>query len=143
MKGVSQLVSHSSLLIISMIGMGLIVGGVSDYLFDTEKTLTRLELNNIANKVKANFIKVYSLANTTSGYVTGTFEISVAEKGGGKRVLLDANPDNFTLSATFNNEKIEIVRSLNIDANVSGIAYLPAFLVLEKINGNITIRLVE
>lgn len=143
MKGVSPLVSHSSLLIISIIGLGLIVGTVSDYLFDTEKTLTKLELNNIANKVKTNFIKVYSLANTTSGYVTGIFELSVAEKVGGKKVLLDANADNFTLSATFNNEKIEIVRSLNIDANISGIAYLPASLVLEKINGNITIRLVE
>ena len=143
MKGASQLVSHSSLLIISIIAMGMIVSGVSDYLFSTETTITRLELNNVANIVKSNLIKVYSVANSSSPYISGKFHLPVAERVGSNRVLIEANSDNFTLSVNLRNEKIEITRSYNIDANITGRAYLPASFELEKIDQNITIRLVE
>ncbi len=142
MRGASQIVSHTSLLLISIVAMGMIVSGISDYLFNTEKIITRLELNNIANIVQSNVLKIYSLANTSS-YISGKFFLPVAEKIGSKRVFIEANSDNFTLSVNLKNENIRIVRSFEIDANITGKAYLPAYLELEKLNEEVSIRLVE
>lgn len=143
MKGVSQILSHSTFLVIGIIAMGMVVASVSDYLFDTEERLTRLELNYIANNIKSNLLKVYSLANSSSEYVTGNFQIPVAEKLGNRKIYLEINETVLRMILNLENKEIEIIRDLNIDANLTGRTYLPASFDLEKINGEINIRLIE
>jgi hypothetical protein len=143
MKGVSPILSHSTLLVIGIIAMGLIIVSIADFLSDTEETLTTLELNYMANTLKTNLLKIYSVANSSSDSVNGKFQIPVAEKIGSKRIYVEADNNFLKIIANLKNKKIEISRAINIDANVTGKVYLPAFFELEKTGEDVSIRLVE
>ena len=95
------------------------------------------------NNIKFNLMRIYSIANSSSEFMNGTFEIPVIEKIGSKQILAEFNQSDLILSTNVRNEKIEIVRKINLDANFSGIAYFPAKFVLEKIDDEISIRMIE
>lgn len=143
MKGVSQLISHSTTLVIGITALGMLVIGITSFLFDMETDLTELEMNYLANNVKFSVMRIYSMANTSSQFVNGTFEIPILEKIGNKQILAEFDEANLILSTNVDNQEIKVTRKINLDANLTGRVYFPAKFILEKQNGEISIRMIE
>jgi hypothetical protein len=142
MKAVTPILSHSSLLLIGLIAVSLIIVSLSTSFSTTERDLIRTELNYIAESAKNKVLEVYILANQSSEYFNSSFELELPEKIGERNYLLKLDQENLTASMSFKNENIEVVRTINIDAQMSGESYLPASILVEKSGGIITIDLV-
>jgi len=142
MKAVHPVLSHTALLLIGLIAMSLIIVSISSLFSKTEKNLVTSEMNYIAESAKNKILEIYSMVNRTMEYSNGTFQLNLPEKIGDKKYTLSLNQDNLTVKMPFENEIIEVNRTLNIDAELNGESYLPASIEIEKIGGIITINLV-
>ena len=143
MKAVAPILSHSALLLIGLIAVSLIIVSLSSSFSKTEKDLIRTELNYIAESAKNKILEIYSIANQTMEYSNSSFQLNLPQKIGERNYLLKLNQENLTVSMSFKNENIEVVRTLNIDAHLSGEAYLPASIIAENNGGIITMDLVD
>ena len=142
MKAITPIVSHSALLLIGLIAVSLIIISVSSSFSKTERDLIRGELNYIAETAKNKILEIYSLTNQTMEYSNSSFQLNLPQKIGENKYLLMLDQENLTVSMSFKNEVIEIVKTLNIDAELTGEAYIPASILVEKTGGNVTINLV-
>ncbi len=142
MRAVTPILSHSALLLIGLIAVSLIIVSISTSFSKTEKDLIRSEMNFIAEAAKDKILEIYSAASQATEYSNSSFQLGLPQKIGENKYLLSLNQDNLTVSIAFKNEEIEIAKALNIDAELSGEAYLPASILAEKVGGNITISLV-
>ena len=143
MKAVTPILSHSALLLIGLIAVSLIIVSLSTSFSTTERDLIRTELNYIAESAKNKILEIYTMANQSSEYFNSSFELELPEKIGERNYLLKLEQENLTASMSFKNQNIEVVRTLNIDAQLNGEAYMPASILLEKSGGIITIDLVD
>jgi hypothetical protein len=141
MKGVYPTLSHSLLLLLGLLSLGLIVVSVSASLARTEKNLITLELNYVANSVEDKILEVYSLAD--SNYSTGKFRLDLPERIGNRKYSLTLTGNVLLVNMTVRGEPIEISRSLNIDAELNGSSFMPASISLERDGGITRIGLVE
>lgn len=142
MKAIYPTLSHSTLLLIGLIAMSLILVSIYSFISDLEKNMTYLDLNYIADSTKNEILEVYSLANQSSNYSKGTFQLSLPEKIGNRKYSISFNQNNLLVSVPLRTDIVETTRQLKINATLSGTAYLPAKLNMEKQNGNIYINLV-
>ena len=131
MKAVTPILSHSSLLLIGLLAVSLIIVSLSNSFSSTESDLIRTELNYIAESAKDKIIEIYSLANQSSEYFNSSFGLDLPEKIGERNYLLKIDQENLTASMSFKNENIEVVRTINIDAQLNGEAYMPASILEE------------
>ncbi len=69
--------------------------------------------------------------------------MNLPEKIGERKYSLTLYQNNLIVSLPLKNEIIEVNRTLNIDAELSGESYLPASIEIEKIGGITTISLVD
>ena len=143
MKGIDPLLSHGILLLLGLVAMSLLIVSVSISLSTTEKNLISLELNFVAESVKNKIIEVYSLANQSSNYTTGLFELNLPEKIGNKRYSVTLSQNNLLVNTSFGNQPINVAISLPIDAELSGSQNMPFFIKVDKSNGQIKIGLVK
>ena len=142
MKAVTPILSHGSLLLIGLIAVSLIIASLSSSFSTTESDLIRTELNYIAESAKARVLEAYSIASHPSEYFNSSFVLDLPEKIGERNYLLRLDQENLTVIMSFKNENIEIVKTLNIDAQMNGESYLPASILAENSGGTITIDLV-
>lgn len=143
MKAVYPTLSHSTLLLIGLIAMSLVLVSIYSFISDMEKGLTYLELNYIGDSIKNKVLEIYSLANQSSNYSKGTFQLSLPEKIGNRKYTITFYQNDLFVSVPLRSDIIEINRPLKINATLSGTAYLPAKLSMEKNqNGDIYINLV-
>jgi cell shape-determining protein MreC len=142
MKAVTPILSHSSLLLIGLIAVSLIIVSLSTSFSTTESDLVRTELNYIVESAKSRILEVYNIASQQSEYFNSSFELGLPEKIGERKYLLKLDQENLTVSMSFKNENIEIVKTLNINAQMNGESYLPASILAENSGGIITIDLV-
>jgi len=140
MKGVHPILSHSALLIIGLVAMGMIVASLSSSFSKTEKNLIRAEAEYIAESAKGKILQIYSLVNQ-SDYSEGTFQLDLPEKIGDKKYTLLLSQNMLTLRMPFENDYIEVNKKVNINASLSGEKMLPASIAVEK-DGAITMELV-
>jgi len=143
MKGIYPTLSHSILLLLGLISMSVIILAISTSLSRTERDLTVVELNFIADSVKNKIVEVYSLANQSSSYSTGLFYLDLPEKIGNKKYSITLYQNSLIVNATVKNEPIEIIRTLGIDAELSGSYFMPVSIKIEKQNGIIKIGLIK
>ena len=141
MKGVHPILSHSVLLIVGLVAMGMIISSLSSTFSNTESRLVRAEADYIAESARDRLLEIYNLANK-SDYSKGNFQLNLPEKIGDKKYLLMLGQDTLTIRMPFDNENVEVIKTLNIDANISGETYLPASVSVEKSGGLITMELV-
>jgi glyceraldehyde-3-phosphate dehydrogenase/erythrose-4-phosphate dehydrogenase len=142
MKGIHPVLSHTTLLLIGLIAMSLIIVSISSLFSKTEKDLVTSEINYIAESTKNKILEIYNMANQTTEYINGTFQLNLPETIGDKKYTLILNQNNLTVLMPFENENIEVNRTLNIDAQLNGESYLPASIEIEKTGGIITMNLV-
>jgi len=142
MKAVYPTLSHSTLLLIGLIAMSLILVSIYSFISDLEKNMTYLDLNYIADSTKNKILEVYSLANQSSNYSKGTFQLSLPEKIGNRKYSITFYQNDLMVSVPLKTDIIEVSRQLKINATLSGTAYLPATLNMEKQDGDIYINLV-
>jgi hypothetical protein len=141
MKGVHPILSHSVLLIIGLVAMGMVMASLSSTFSQTEKNLIRAEVDYVAESAKVRLLEIYSLTEQ-SDYSNGTFQLDLPEKIGDKKYLLILSQNLLTVRMPFENDKIEVNKTLNIDAEFSGETYLPASVDVEKTDGILTMELV-
>lgn len=140
MKGVHPILSHSALLIIGLVAMGMIVSSLSSSFSKTEGNLVRAEAEYVAEAAKNNILQIYSLANQ-SDYSEGTFQLDLPEKIGDKKYTIMLSQNLLTLRMPFENDYMEINKTINIDAVLVGEAMLPASIAVDK-DAIITMELV-
>jgi hypothetical protein len=144
MKAVYPTLSHSTLLLIGLISMTMIIASVYSFASRLERDVASLELNYIADSFKNKLLEIYSLANQSSNYSDGTFQTSLPEKIGNRKYSVTLYSNGLTVNMSFKGETIEIDRQLKIEANLSGISYIPASIKMKKTqDGNVSIWLVE
>ena len=143
MKGVYPTLSHSILLLLSLIAMSLIIASISISLSRTETSLVSVELNFFADSVKNKILEAYSLANQSSNYTEGKFQINLPEKIGNKKYSITLYQNILLVNTSVNNEPIEISRILSIDAELSGTSFMPVSIKVDKQNGKIKIGLIK
>lgn len=141
MKGVHPILSHSALLIIGLVAMGMIVASLSSSFSKTERSLINSEVDYIAESAKVKILEIYNLASQ-SEFSNGTFNLDMPEKIGDKKYLLILNQNLLTVRMPFENDNIEVNRTLGIDANIGGESYMPASINVQKIGGLVTMELV-
>jgi len=142
MKAIYPTLSHSVLLLIGLIAMSLILFSIYSFISDLEKDTSYLYLNYIADSTKNKILEVYSLANQSSDYSKGAFQLSLPEKIGNRRYTITFYQNDLVVSVPLRSDIIEVSRQLKINATLSGTSYLPATLEIEKQNGDIYINLV-
>jgi hypothetical protein len=142
MKGIHPLLSHTTLLLVGLIAMSLIIVSISSLFSKTEKDLVKSEINYIAESAKNKILEIYSIANQTTEYTNGAFQLNLPETIGDRKYILSLNQNNLTVFMPFENENIEVNRTLNIDAQLNGESYLPTSIEVEKAGGIITMNLV-
>ena len=140
MKGVHPILSHSVLLVISLVAMGMIIASLTASFSGTESGLLRAEIDYIAETARSEVLDIYQLASQ-SDYTNGTFELELPEKIGDKKYVLLLEDSKLKVRMPFENDFVEVEKTLNINAQLSGEASLPASLVVEK-NGVMSISLV-
>jgi hypothetical protein len=143
MRGIYPTLSHSILLLLSLIAMSLIIASISISLSRTEANLVLVELNFVADSVKNKILEAYSLANQSSNYTTGLFQLNLPEKIGNKKYSITLYQNSLLVNTSVNNEPIEINRILPIDAELNGTYFLPVSIKVEKENGKIKIGLIK
>ena len=141
MKGVHPILSHTALLVIGLVAMGMIVASLSSSFSKTERSLINSEVDYIAESAKVKILEIYNLASQ-SEFSNGTFNLDMPEKIGDKKYLLILNQNLLTVRMPFENDNIEVNRTLGIDANIGGESYMPASINVQKIGGLVTMELV-
>ena len=142
MKGIYPTLSHSVLLLLGLIAMSLIISSIYLSLSRIERDLTIVELNYFADSIKSKILEVYSLANQSSNYTTGLFELNLPEKIGNKKYSITLNQDLLLVNTSVRNEPVEISRKLSIDAEISGASLMPASIKVDKQDEKIRIGLI-
>ena len=140
MKGVHPVLSHSTLLVIGLVAMGMIVASLSSSFSSMEGNLVRAESEYMAESAKSKLLEIYSLANQ-SDYFSGTFQLNLPEKIGDKKYSLLLSQNMLTLRMPFKSDIIEINKTLSIDAELMGEGYMPVSVIVEK-DGTMTMELV-
>jgi hypothetical protein len=143
MKGVYPTLSHSILLLLGLTAMSLIIFSVSMSLANTEKNLITTELNFFADSIKNKILEVYTLANRSSNYTTGLFQLNLPEKIGDRRYSVTLYQGRLYVNMSVRSNPIEVSRSLAIDAELNGTYFMPASIKVEKQDGKIKIGLVK
>ena len=143
MKGTHPTLSHSIMLILGLTAMSLIIFSISVSLAKTETNLITTELNFFADFVKNKILEVYSLANQTSDYTTGLFQLNLPEKIGDRKYSVTLYQGGLYVNTSVRSNPIEINRILTIDAELNGTYFMPASIKVEKLNGIIKIGLVK
>jgi len=143
MKGIYPILSHSLLLLLGLVAMSLVIISISSSLSRTEIDLTTVELNFVADAIKNKILEVYSLANQSSNYTTGLFQLNLPEKVGNNKYSITLYQNGLMVNSSVKNKPIEINRNLSIDAELSGTYFLPVSIKVDKQNGKIKIGLVK
>ena len=137
---VHPILSHSVLLVIGLIAMGMIVSSLSSTFSKTERNLVTVEADYIAESAKGKILEIYSLVGQ-SNYSNGTFQLNLPERIGDEKYVILLEQNLLTLRVPFENDVIEVVKSINMTAEISGESSMPASVVVEK-DGIVTMELV-
>jgi len=142
MKGVYPTLSHSVLLLLGLIAMSLLITSISLSLSRTEKNLITTELNFFADSIKDKIIEIYVLANQSSNYSIGIFQLDLPEKVGNRKYSITLYQDMLLINTSVKNEPILVNRKLAINAELSGTSFMPVYIKLDKLNDEIKIGLI-
>jgi len=143
MKGVHPTLSHSLLMLLGFVTMSLIIASISVSLSRMEKDIILTETNLFADSIKNKILEAYILANQSSNYTTGLFQLNLPEKIGNKRYSVTLYQSGLLVNTSIRNEPIEINRYLAIDAELSGEYVMPTSIKVEKKDGKIKIGLIK
>ena len=130
---VSQLVSHTTYLLIALVAVGLILASFSSFRNDIEKISIESNLNIIADTVKQEILELYS-----SSEESGKFEIPLQSRLGNNPFIITLSDKKIVVEL----DEFRVEKNVSINANLTGRAVLPAFLVLSKQDKIKTISLV-
>jgi len=131
------------MLILGLTAMSLIIFSISISLTRTEVNLITAELNFFADSIRNKILEVYSLANQTSNYTTGLFQLNLPEKIGDKKYSITLYQNRLYVNTSVRNNPIEVNRILAIDAELNGTYFTPVSIKVEKQDGRIKIGLVK
>jgi hypothetical protein len=127
------MVSHSVYLLIALVAISMILVAFSSLRDNIEKVSVVSNLNLIADTVKLDILKLYS-----SSEESGKIEIPLQSELGGKPFIVKLSQGQVVVEL----DDFQVKKEVLINANLNGMANLPAYLVLSNIGGEKTINLV-
>jgi len=136
MKGVSPLLSYSTLLAVGFIAVALILFTVSDFADDIGKRFTKAQIDFVAESIKTDILKLYALGSE------GKILLSVPENIGNKKYMIELIQNELMVKINFKNEIIEVKKQLKINATLNGSSYPPASIEMKRYPDNISISLI-
>ncbi len=136
MKALYPPLSYALFIAISTVVLSLILVAINIFSENIQRDYAYNQLNYVAEVIRNEILKFYSTE------AEGEIELSIPRSIIGKQYLIEFNQKNLKLSLEFKNEKIEVERFINISASFSGRSYVPASIEMNKVNGNVFIRLI-
>jgi hypothetical protein len=141
MKGVHPVLSHSLLLMIGVAAMGLVILSISSTFSKTERNLVMSEISYVSELVRARIMEAYTSSMNTGNF-SGNFVLALPEKIGDQRYVVALANETITVRIPFENEMLEVNKTVSINAQLSGESMMPASLSVEKAGETITMDLV-
>jgi hypothetical protein len=136
MKALYPPLSYTLFIVISIAVLSVILVLMNTFTSGIQKNYAYSQLNYVAEVIRDDVLKLYSTN------AEGRFQLSIPHDIIGKQYSIELNQENLTLSLVIKDEIIEVKRSINISAALSGRSYAPASIELNKTNGEVSIRLV-
>lgn len=141
MKAVSPILSHTILLAIGLAAITLILISVSSFSADMEKTSVTSQLSYVAEFVKNEILRIYSLVDQSN--TTNKVQLNLPERIGNKPYIIELYQNGLKVEMSLRNDLVEINKKINISAILNGTSSLPASLIQQRLeNGDILISLV-
>lgn len=141
MKAISPILSHTILLAIGLAAITLILISVSNFSADMEKTSVTSQLSYVAEFIRSEILKIYSLANQSN--TTNKVQLSIPERIADKPYTIELYQNGLKVEMSLKNNLLEINKKINISAILNGTSSLPASLIQQRLeDGDILISLV-
>jgi hypothetical protein len=136
MKALYPPLSYALFIAIGVVALSMIMVAINTFTDGIQRNYAYNQLDYTAEVIKDDILKLYS-ANAE-----GRIDVDAPTEIAGKQYMIELNQNNLTLSLYVGNKLLEVNRSINIDASLSGRSYAPVSVEMNKSNGDIFIRLV-
>lgn len=141
MKGVSELLSHMTLIALGLIALSMILVSVSNLRINTRQQSIENNLNYLAETIADEILRLDSIAEQSNAFpeinkimVLGKIELPISEKISNKRYLIELYNKTVRVSTYTGNGMIEVNRTVNTNAFLNETSNLQASLQLERYN---------
>lgn len=137
MKALYPPLSYTIFIVISIAVLSVILITINVFSEDIQRNYANSQLNYISEVTRNEVLRLYSTG------AEGKFQLSIPRHIIGKQYLIELNQKNLKFSLQLKDRKLEIERSINISAFLSGSFYAPVSIEMNKTNGDVFIRLVQ
>jgi len=136
MKALYPPLSYALFIAIGVVALSMIMVVINTFTDGIQRNYAYNQLDYAAEVIKDDILKLYSTN------AEGRIDVDAPTEIAGKQYMIELNQNNLTLSLYVGNKLLEVNRSINIDASLSGRSYAPVSVEINKSNGDIFIRLV-
>jgi len=136
MKALYPPLSYALFIAIGVAALAMIMVFINNFTDGIQRNYAFSQLGYTADVIKDDILKLYSTGAEGRIVVDAPTEIA------GKQYAIELSQNILTLSLYMGNKLLEVNRSINIDASLSGRSYAPVSVEMEKSNGDVSIRLV-
>ncbi len=136
MKALYPPLSYALFIAIGVVALSMIMVVINTFTDGIQRNYAYNQLDYTAEVIKDDILKLYSTN------AEGRIDVDAPTEIAGKQYMIELNQNNLTLSLYVGNKLLEVNRSINIDASLSGRSYAPVSVEMNKSNGDIFIRLV-
>jgi hypothetical protein len=136
MKALYPPLSYALFIAIGVVALSMIMVVINTFTDGIQRNYAYNQLDYTAEVIKDDILKLYSTN------AEGRVDVDAPTEIAGKQYMIELNQNNLTLSLYVGNKLLEVNRSINIDASLSGRSYAPVSIEMNKSNGDIFIRLV-
>jgi hypothetical protein len=136
MKALYPPLSYALFIAIGIAALSMIMVFINNFTDGIQRNYAYNQLEYTADVIKDDILKLYSTG------AEGRIDVNAPTEIAGKQYTIELNQNNLTLSLFMGNRLLEVNRSINIDASLSGRSYAPVSVEMEKLNGDVFIRLV-
>jgi len=136
MKALYPPLSYALFIAIGVVALSMIMVFINNFTDGIQRNYAYSQLDYTAEVIKDDILKLYSTN------AEGRTDVDAPAEIAGKQYMIELNQNNLTLSLYVGSKLLEVNRSINIDASLSGRSYAPVAVEMNKSNGDIFIRLV-
>ena len=137
-KGISPLLSHITFIALGIAFLILVVLTISDFRENIQDRWLNVQYNNVLENVKNEIMKLNSISDNSEiapsvgeTIILGKSKINFPDKISNKKFTITLSDG--VISVT---DDVNITKTINVDLNLSGSSFLPAYLQLERQNNN-------
>ena len=136
MKALYPPLSYALFIAIGIAALSMIMIFINNFTNGIQRNYALNQLTYTADVIKDDILKLYSTG------AEGRIEVDAPTQIAGRQYTIELNQNKLRLSLLLGDKLLEVNRSININAYLSGRSYAPLSIEMSKSNGDVFIRLV-